>query len=83
MLKKILAYEDSHDFGPWRTRVNCVVGQAGFGRLSEVLGESAVQIVDRCRSAGRVSNLDHQRQLVEPVLPESASVSSVLPRSIE
>jgi Peptidase family C25 len=39
MLKKILAYEDSHDFGPWRTRVNCVVGQAGLGRLSEVIGE--------------------------------------------
>ncbi len=43
ILKKILAYEDSRDFGAWRTHVNCVVGQAGLGSLSESLGESFVR----------------------------------------
>ncbi len=35
MLKKILAYEDSHDFGPWRTRINFVAGEGGYGAITD------------------------------------------------
>jgi Peptidase family C25 len=32
-LKKILDYEDSQDFGPWRARINFVAGEGGYGQL--------------------------------------------------
>jgi hypothetical protein len=35
ILKKILAYEDSRDFGPWRTHINFVAGEGGYGALTD------------------------------------------------
>src|SRR5262249_50272186 len=43
MLNKILAYEDSRDFGPWRTRINFVAGEGGFGSVVDGLIETAAQ----------------------------------------
>ena len=34
VVKKILAYDESHDFGPWRRRINFVSGEGGFGTLA-------------------------------------------------
>jgi hypothetical protein len=31
IVKKILDYEDSKDFGPWRGRINFVAGEGGYG----------------------------------------------------
>jgi hypothetical protein len=33
LFHRIASYEDSHDFGPWRTRVELVAGLGGFGTL--------------------------------------------------
>ncbi|HTQ39250.1 MAG TPA: C25 family cysteine peptidase [Pirellulales bacterium] len=33
VVKKILAYEDSQNFGPWRARINFVAGEGGYGQL--------------------------------------------------
>src|SRR5262249_30204490 len=30
IIKKILDYEDSHDFGPWRARINFIAGEGGY-----------------------------------------------------
>lgn len=43
ILKRILAYEDSHDFGPWRARINFVAGEGGYGTLLD----SALEIASR------------------------------------
>src|SRR5215471_3001592 len=32
IVKKILDYEDSKDFGPWRRRINFVAGEGGYGQ---------------------------------------------------
>jgi hypothetical protein len=44
MLKKIVAYERSSDFGPWRQRMNFVAGAGNFGLLADMLLESAAQV---------------------------------------
>jgi hypothetical protein len=41
MLGKVVAYEESKDFGTWRRRVNVVAGIAGFGALFDGLIERA------------------------------------------
>jgi len=33
VVRKIIAYETQHDYGPWRQRVNLVAGVGGFGAL--------------------------------------------------
>jgi hypothetical protein len=42
VLQKILAYEDSRDFGPWRARINFVAGEGGYGRLIDSALEELV-----------------------------------------
>jgi hypothetical protein len=48
MIKKILAYEDSRDFGPWRVRINFVTGEGGFGPLVDATLEVAVRNAIGC-----------------------------------
>jgi hypothetical protein len=43
IVKKILAYEDSHDFGPWRARINFVAGEGGYTTLVDSAAEYAVR----------------------------------------
>ena len=43
MIEKVLAYERSRDFGPWRRRLNVVAGVGGFGRLIDTIIESAAR----------------------------------------
>ena len=43
MVGKILAYERSPDFGPWRRRLNFVAGVGGFGALADMVLESAAR----------------------------------------
>lgn len=43
MVDKILAYEQSNDFGPWRRQMNFVAGVGGFGALTDMVLESAAQ----------------------------------------
>ncbi|HZZ27477.1 MAG TPA: C25 family cysteine peptidase, partial [Pirellulales bacterium] len=47
VIKKILRYEDSQDFGPWRARINFVAGEGGYGDLldsaSGVLARQAIR----------------------------------------
>jgi hypothetical protein len=42
IVKKILAYEDSRDFGPWRTRINFVAGEGGYGQLIDSAVQQAI-----------------------------------------
>ena len=44
MVKKIVAYEQSADFGPWRRRMNFVAGVGNFGPLADALLESAARM---------------------------------------
>lgn len=41
LLDKVLAYERSRDFGPWRRRVNVVAGLGGFGAAADLALETA------------------------------------------
>ena len=41
VVAKILAYERSTDFGPWRQQLNFVAGMGGFGALADAALESA------------------------------------------
>jgi hypothetical protein len=43
IVAKILAYERSTDFGPWRRQVNLVAGMGGFGVLLDTLIESTAR----------------------------------------
>jgi len=43
IVKKILAYEDSRDFGPWRARINFVAGEGGYTTLVDSTAEYAVR----------------------------------------
>lgn len=43
MVGKILDYERSADFGPWRRRVNIVAGLGGFGPLADTVLEAAAK----------------------------------------
>ncbi|NQU25362.1 MAG: hypothetical protein HQ567_29100 [Candidatus Nealsonbacteria bacterium] len=43
MVAKIIAYERSTDFGPWRRRMNVVAGIGGFGRLVDKMIESSAR----------------------------------------
>ncbi len=43
MVEKIIAYEQSDDFGPWRRKVNVVAGVGGFGRLTDLVLESTAR----------------------------------------
>jgi len=43
MVAKILSYERSADFGPWRRRLNFVAGIGGFGPLADMVLESAAR----------------------------------------
>ena len=43
MIDKIIAYEQSTDFGPWRRQMNFVAGVGGFGPLTDMVLESAAQ----------------------------------------
>jgi hypothetical protein len=48
-VKKILNYENSQDFGPWRARINFVAGEGGYGELidstSEILARKAIRLL--------------------------------------
>ncbi|MHC4778690.1 MAG: C25 family cysteine peptidase, partial [Planctomycetota bacterium] len=39
MVKKIIAYEASRDFGPWRKKVNVIAGTGGFGPMVDAFLE--------------------------------------------
>src|SRR5262245_14491741 len=41
IVKKILAYEQNADFGPWRQRVNFIAGVGGFNPLLDAVIETA------------------------------------------
>ena len=43
IVTKIMAYERSTDFGPWRQRMNFVAGTGNFGILADTILESAAQ----------------------------------------
>ena len=43
MIRKILAYEGSTDFGPWRRQVDFVAGVGGFGQLADSLLETGAK----------------------------------------
>jgi hypothetical protein len=43
MVGKILAYERSADFGPWRRQVNIVAGLGGFGAVADTLVAAAAR----------------------------------------
>jgi hypothetical protein len=43
MIGKILKYEDNKDFGLWRTRINLVAGEGGFGAALDGAIESAAR----------------------------------------
>ncbi len=43
ILKKTLDYEQCRDFGPWRTKINFVAGQGGFGELADSVLENVVR----------------------------------------
>ncbi|MBN2474488.1 MAG: hypothetical protein JXB62_07760 [Pirellulales bacterium] len=43
IVAKILAYERSNDFGPWRRRLNFVAGVGGFGPLADAVLESSAR----------------------------------------
>lgn len=47
-LQKSLAYEQNHDFGPWRGRINFVAGEGGYGGLGDWLVESMAQKCIAC-----------------------------------
>ncbi|MHC4599053.1 MAG: C25 family cysteine peptidase, partial [Planctomycetota bacterium] len=39
MVRKIIEYEESRDFGPWRKRVNVIAGTGGFGPMVDAFLE--------------------------------------------
>lgn len=43
MVAKIIEYEQSSDFGPWRRRINFVAGVGGFGQLADTVLETATK----------------------------------------
>jgi hypothetical protein len=43
VVSKILAYERSQDFGPWRRKVHFVAGLGGFGPLADTVMEAAAK----------------------------------------
>jgi len=43
LLGRVLAYEASRDFGPWRRRLNVVAGLAGFGPLADAALEATAR----------------------------------------
>lgn len=43
IVARIIAYENSRDFGPWRQRVNFVAGVGGFGALVDTILETATK----------------------------------------
>ena len=43
MIKKIIAYEASTDFGPWRRRVNFIAGVGGFGPVTDGILDMATK----------------------------------------
>ncbi|MDH3719707.1 MAG: C25 family cysteine peptidase [Planctomycetota bacterium] len=44
IVRKIIAYETSADFGPWRRRINFVAGVGGFGGLIDGLIEQTTRM---------------------------------------
>jgi Peptidase family C25 len=48
IIKKILAYEQSRDFGPWRRRINFVSGEGGFGTLLDSALENVARSAIGC-----------------------------------
>lgn len=45
MVAKVLAYEQSHDFGPWRRHIQFVAGLGGFGPVADAALEMAAKNV--------------------------------------
>ena len=45
MIRKILAYESSTNFGEWRSRINFVAGVGGFGVLADAVLETVTRQV--------------------------------------
>jgi hypothetical protein len=43
LVSKILAYENSQDFGTWRRQVNFVAGLGGFGAVADTVMEAAAK----------------------------------------
>ena len=43
MVQKILAYERSADFGPWRRQIQFIAGLGGFGPLADAVLESSAK----------------------------------------
>jgi hypothetical protein len=58
IVQKILTYEDSHDFGAWRARINFVAGEGGYGASIDSALESVVPKAIGCElPAGYESTL--------------------------
>jgi len=57
IVAKILAYERSTDFGPWRRQLNFVAGVGGFGLVADMVLESAARyfLTENIPAAYRVS----------------------------
>jgi hypothetical protein len=47
IVQKILNYETSTDFGPWRRQVNFVAGLGGFGAMADAVMEAAAKSLIR------------------------------------
>lgn len=43
LVRKIIAYETSNDYGPWRRRVNFIAGLGGFGAIADAALETAAK----------------------------------------
>lgn len=43
IVQKIITYEESNDFSPWRQRINFVAGVGGFGALADTVLETATK----------------------------------------
>ncbi len=77
MLKKIFAYEDSQDFGPWRTRINFIAGAGGYGAMTDTAIETFAQ-GHHVGPAGIISDVDDQLCLEFPLLPGTAAAARLL-----
>jgi hypothetical protein len=60
ILHKILAYEESRDYGPWRARINFVAGEGGYGDTIDSTLEAVVPRAIGCElPAGYQPTLTH------------------------
>lgn len=60
LVERILAYEHSTDFGPWRRRINFVAGVGGFGPVADTALENAAKtLLTRYMPAGFATSMTY------------------------